>query len=431
MSCSNLTVRTRTLIAGTVGLALTASSVLAMFQPSSGTPRPAPVQAVPYEPIVLRVAADAQEWTLNGEILLLSLTRDDTNTPSRPVAQTYPIKLDAAVITYPIPTDTAYTVIDDSMTESKLKVGNTEVQGPPRMLDGYQSEQRLLAWDVVGIDAKSIRLDVKTSQRAFKTVIDEERAFAVDWPKGELPESLNSSLGAQMYIEADAPEIKRLVEVWTNGNAKRVKPYYLAKFLAAKVIDWYQPSEGPYLSQRDSDIYRTHSGAVMIAGYNVRGAVFAAREQEGSNLDMANLLCAVYRAAGIPARVVIGYDHEAQREANRPPVTAWVEFFLMVDEENQRGEWVPVDIIRQREFSSRAPDVTRQWKYFGNSDLSQNYSVISFHWHPPTTVVNSGPPAFWGWLPKPSAPNVDQGVRFHAFATPTTAERQRKQREGR
>jgi transglutaminase-like putative cysteine protease len=169
----------------------------------------------------------------------------------------------------------------------------------------------------------------------------------------------------------------------------------------------------------------------MIAGYNVRGAVDAARQQRGSNLDMANLLCAVYRAAGIPARVVIGYDHEAQRKEDRPPVTAWVEFFLMVDQENQRGEWIPVDIIRQREFSSRAPDVTRPWKYFGNSDLSNNYSVISFHWHPPTTVVNSGPPAFWGWLPKPTAPNVDQGVRFHAFETPTTADRQRRQREGR
>ena len=181
-------IRPCSLLAGAMGLALLAGSVLATYQPASGTPRPAPVQAVPYEPIVLRVDADSKEWTLNGEILLLSLTRDGTGTPSRPVSETYPIRLDAAVITYPIPTDTAYTIIDDSMTESKLRVGNTDIPGPPRLLAGYQSAQRLLAWDVVDIDAKSIRLDVKTAQQAFKTAIDEERAFAVDWPKAELPE---------------------------------------------------------------------------------------------------------------------------------------------------------------------------------------------------------------------------------------------------
>ncbi|XHC26740.1 transglutaminase-like domain-containing protein [Phycisphaerales bacterium ac7] len=415
-----------------VGLGVSTLGAIALAQPSTQTPRPAPVQAVPYEPLVLRIDADRQQWTLNGEILLLGLTRDrrDINV-DQPVYRTDPFKIEAAVIAYPLPTDTAFTVMDETLTETRLQIGSTQIQEAPRTLDGYQSGQRLLVWDVKNVEATSLRLNVQTSMQAFKTVVDEERAFAVDWPKQELPEDLNSSLGPQLYVEADAPEIKRLVEVWTNGNAKRVKPYYLAKHLAARVIEWYQPSEGPYLAERDSDNFRAGGGAAMTAGYNVRGAVRAAREQRGSNLDMANLLCAVYRAAGIPARVVIGYDHEAQRQDDRPPVIAWVEFFLMVDQENQRGEWIPVDIIRQREFASRAPDVTRSWKYFGNHDLSHNYSVISFHWHPPTTVVNSGPPAFWGWLPKPSAPNVDQGVRFHAFATPMTAERQRRQREGR
>jgi len=410
-------------------MAVSVGSVLA--QPSTQTPRPAPVQAVPYEPLVLRVDADSQEWTLNSEVLLLALTREGDGTPQRPVPKTVRIDLDGAVITFPLPTDTAYTVIDDSLTEARLRLDPNRVIAESRLLDGYQAGQRLLAWDVEDIRTSSLRLEVKTSQQAFKTVVDEKRAFAVDWPSEELPESINSALGPQLYIESDQPEIARLVEVWTNGEPTRAKPYYLAKYLAAKVLEWYQPSEGPFLAERDSDMYRSRDGATMIAGYNVRGAIYAARERNGSNLDLANLLCAVYRAAGIPARVVIGYDHEAQNEQDRPTVIAWVEFFLMVDEENQMGEWVPVDIIRQREFSSRAPDITRPWKYFGNNDLSQHYSVISFHWHPPTSVVNSGPPAFWGWLPKPSAPNVDQGVRFHAFATPMTAKRQRERREGR
>jgi len=410
-----------------------AGSVAALAQPVTQTPRPGPVQAVPYEPVVLRVDADKQEWTLNAEVMLVSLTEQRSDVRGRqPVFQTRRIVVDRAVLVFPVPTDTAFTVMDDLLFESSVILGGRTISDTPRLVEGYQAGARLAAWDISNIDANGIRLNVRTAMTSFNTVVDEKRAFAVDWPKGELPEMLNSALGAQLYVESDAPEIARLVEVWTNGNPKRVKPYYLAKHLAAKVVDWYQPSEGPFLAERDSEIYRTGTGAIMIAGYNVRGAISAAREQRGSAFDMANLLCAVYRQAGIPARVVIGYNHEGQqRGSNRSPIHAWVEFFLMVDEENGLGEWIPVDIIRQREFASRAPAVERPWKYFGNNDRSHQYSAISFHWHPPTVVVNSGPPAFWGWLPEPSAPNIDQGIRFHAFNTPMTTEIQRRRREGR
>ena len=196
-----------------VGLGVSTLGAIALAQPSTQTPRPAPVQAVPYEPLVLRVDADRQQWTLNGEILLLGLTRErrDINV-DQPVYRTDPFKIEAAVIAYPLPTDTAFTVMDETLTETRLQIGSTQIQESPRTLDGYQSGQRLLVWDVKNVEATSLRLNVQTSMQAFKTVVDEERAFAVDWPKQELPEDLNSSLGPQLYVEADAPEIKRLVE---------------------------------------------------------------------------------------------------------------------------------------------------------------------------------------------------------------------------
>ena len=424
--------RTHRLPLGGFGCIAAACAAAAVAQPTTQTPRPAPVQSVPYEPLVLRVDADSEDWTLNAEVLLVGITADrgDINT-NRPVFRTQKITFEAAVITFPVPTDTAFTVMDDELLETKLSLSGRLVNGTPRLLDGYQAGNRLLAWDLTNVDANGIRLDVQTAMTSHKTVVDEARAFAVDWPKKELPESINSALGPQLYIESDQPEIARLVEVWTNGEPTRAKPYYLAKHLAGKVIEWYQPDEGPFLALRDSRAFEAGSRAVMIAGYNVRGAVVAARERKGSALDMANLLCAVYREAGLPARVVICYDLESQKEDTRNSIHAWVEFFLMVDEERGLGEWVPVDIVRQREFSSRAPEITRPWKYFGNNDKSQYYAPVSFHWHPPTMVVNSGPPALWGWLPTPAALNVDQGIRFHAFNTPMTAERQRKRREGR
>ncbi len=401
-------------------------------QPVTQTPIPAPVQTQGYEPLVLRIDAEKQNWTLKGEIRIYG-----ANPERESDLRATRYRVDKAVLLYPIATDTSSTRFYD--VEIRAVAGSDDLGdfGASRRLDGYQAGQSYLAFDVEDYRGTTLGIDVTTTMTSYQTTIDEERAFGVDWPTGDYPEAIAASLKPQTFVESDSDEIKRLVDAWTNAAPMRAKPYFLAKHLAWHVVEWYTPNERPFVQGQVAPPPPEHPDVVPLfderpaptgyyQGLDVKGAAHAARERQGSPLDMANLLCAVYRAAGLPARVVIGHDNRAYLEEERPTVTAWVEFYMMVDPEQNRGEWIPVDIVRQHAFATRAPEVTRPWKYFGNSDHSQNYSVIGFHWLPPTFVLSPAPPALWGWLPHPQTPAIRSGMRFTAHRTLMTLERQRR-----
>jgi hypothetical protein len=158
----------------------------------------------------------------------------------------------------------------------------------------------------------------------------------------------------------------------------------------------------------------------------------------GSEHDMVVLLAAVYRAAGLPARTVIGFDVSAKKDKDSfldngrggpQKLRAWVEFCLY-DESAQKELWVPVDIVRMRGSSNRVPSMNKPWKYFGTHDEMENVIPFAFQYHPPTTVVGHGAFGFWGWLTTPEIPRVTQFLRFDAITTPKRAG-DRKDRERR
>src|SRR5690606_6753609 len=93
--------------------------------------------------------------------------------------------------------------------------------------------------------------------------------------------------------------ITDLVKRWTNGkDPKSIKPVELAKWLAGQVQELMQVN-GVGITTADNG---------LIEGIQVRDAGRSAQEGEGTAHDMACVLCAVYRSAGLPARPVIGWD---------------------------------------------------------------------------------------------------------------------------
>jgi hypothetical protein len=197
-----------------------------------------------------------------------------------------------------------------------------------------------------------------------------------------------------------------------------VKPYVLAKYLASEVLERYE-----YRAQRVDIAGRGGRGVFrgpVSEGFLVRGAAAAFRAGGGSPYDLCNLLCAVYRAAGLPARVVVGLDQRSASEPSLPDVISWVEFYL-AHPGTGSGEWIPVDIVRQREFGSRTPPLEQKWEHFGKNNEGEFYCPVSFHWHPPTAVVNQGPAALWGWTVATrdgELPDAAQQIDITAFATP-------------
>lgn len=326
------------------------------------------------------------------------------------------ICLDAAEIVFPLIPSSAMHEARLDRARARVLVNNVLADNSPRLLEGYQGPTTLAAWRITNVDAHLITLIVEVPMRSYQTRIDEHRAFEIDWPAEDWSPEIALLLEPQLFVEVNDPAVQSLVERWTNGRPQNAKPYHLAKYLAGRVVEYVQPSEGLYrTAARGPQAGRTTTA--FVSGFNVNGAAHAATRGRGSPHDLACLLTAVYRAAGLPARLVIGLDQKKNNQSFPPVVRAWAEFYLL-DERTGLGEWIPVDVVRQREFSSRMPPIKQRWEFFGHNEEFDFMVPIAHHWHPPTVVTNVGAPAFWGWLPQPENPLADQELRIWAFETP-------------
>ncbi len=268
------------------------------------------------------------------------------------------------------------------------------------------------------IVAREMQLQASMTATSYETVFHEQEAMEVEWPLKDLPVVLQSTFEQIPYMDYDplqgpydmAP-IQDLIKKWNGGNdPKSVKPAALAQWLAGNFIQHVQISgQGLAFGTR---------GAGLIEGVQLQPPVITARRKRGSPFDVAMLLCAVYREAGLPARIVCGYGYEDDEEDDivilkgnaDKELRAWVEFALY-DERDGTVTWIPVDITRMREAggSRMARNfMSRPQKFFGTHDELDSVVPFTFHFFPPTTVQSfsaSNAPGFWGWVVSPANPN--------------------------
>ena len=278
--------------------------------------------------------------------------------------------------------------------------------------DGYQimagpctDQDRYAQFALEDLEGSVLTFMATIEAECWETRYDEDRAMEIGWPS-EWPQSVRSALDAGEYVNSDASEVRDLVRRWTGGATRAVAPAMLAKTLAKGVIDHVQIAGSQFIQ----------SSHGRLAAMNVQGAQYAAREGKGSEEDLVALFVATCRAAGLPARLVVGVDVEASQKQSYERFHTWAEFFLY-DESLGAGEWIPVDLARQKRFSSRAPAVDRPWPYFGSSDELDVTLPLAFHFAPPTLCVVYRGPALWGWLPQPNVPVMDQDLTM-TFSTP-------------
>lgn len=374
---------------------------------------------------------DSRDWILSIKVDAQSTPArrylNDASTPGFQVSTSFDITQAAWV--YPaIESSAAHESFLERATSS-LKVDDVLFDDTVTLLPNYQAGEQLGRWELPALRGNLIRFRFNVPMTCFDVSFDEARAFAIPWPTEAWSPIAASALQPQLFVESDDEYIKNLVRTWTNNNPGAVPPARLAKILCKRVLEHVRiVTDIGYVSGRHGE----------FAGLAARGASYSARSQEATPTDIAALLCAVYRAAGLPARIVVGYDlaaslgvqlgipnidpvcmHNANDDGRAfPIVRTWVEFYLF-DEVEQRAEWIPVDIFRQSQISSKPPELDRRWDFFGNHPCLAHMAPLSFHLHPPTTVINSGPPAIWGWLPQPAAPALDQRLDFEA-REPTT-----------
>jgi hypothetical protein len=278
---------------------------------------------------------------------------------------------------------------------------------------------------------RDVTIVTENRTRSWETTLKRREAAAVGWPKGDYPFEARSTFDPQFGVDftersADtARTIPRILETWTEGrDPKSIPPLQLAKYLAGRVVESVQPTN-PGLQRGRTGLRRGFEGFRLI------GPDATLTGGRGSPFDIACTLAAVYREAGLPARVVVGmrefdeYDTDDMTREQLGGVEAlhaYVEFFLYDEATGDQG-WIPVDPVLIRKRSSRVRPLEQAWEFFGTHDELDFFIPMAVHFHPPTTVRSYGSPGLWGWYGTPATPEIAfQQLTFATFNTPVRGE---------
>jgi hypothetical protein len=381
---------------------------------------------------------EPHDWTLSVYVNVREYQERDVHT-NMPKGEAFDFT--SAAVIFPLIGETASSVPKPPPDSGGvLKLNDVPGDTEPQVLNDYPYGTKLGKWTLTNWVGQDVLLEVKIKATCYQTRYDEAAAMKLGWPAQWTGVAQSCLTVPQAFVELMPGEdpkhvadfnkdVTDLVNKWTGGkDPKSVPPAQLAKILCGEVLRHVQ------INGNGLNYARTGE----VEGLALQSANETAKRGRGSEMDMIGLLAAVYRQAGLPARTVIGWDvGESKRDKSQflgkrgsGNLRGWVEFAL--SDPNVPGgiTWVPVDVVMLRKSSSRPPPVDRPWKWFGTNEDLDGVIPFSFTFHPPTTVVAHGSPAFWGWLVTPKPPDrVIQAVRFDAITTPKTAEDQKKEQE--
>lgn len=360
-------------------------------------------------------------WLATTNLLLQAVERIDAQ--GMPVGPS--LKFDTAVVVFPVLERTAASRFIPANFKSKLTVQGREEDVTPEYIKGYQSGARLAKWEARQKDATEVRLRIEIGMACAATRMDEKLAMQIPWPKdGKWPETAASTFKPMMFVDyvvtsAEKAESDKFfaekVKEWTEGaDLKTIPPVRLAKMIVGRCIE----------SVRNQGEGLRYNRTQTFQGFDLRGAMATLKEGLGSPHDLATVTVAGLRAGGIPARLVIGLDNtqagRARAKPDKPVLHTWVEFCL-VDPGNGKEIWIPVDPVKLRGVSSRAPGLDRDWRYFGSHESLADLIPLAFQFHPPTTVVAHGSPCLWGWSTTPQTLTAVQTMNFQVTSRPRRA----------
>ncbi|MEM8758060.1 MAG: transglutaminase-like domain-containing protein [Planctomycetota bacterium] len=412
------------------------------------------------------------DWMLTATVSLTPATevksRRQRSRPNLSQPQTEDINaserfsIEQATVFWPVAGSAASYEVDRGSVKGTVTLGSRDTGARFAMLDTLSGGAPLHSgaayaqWTLGPIERAPAAgvLTVTQRIRAWRTVFDEEAAKEVSWPTGEWPKEAASSLEPMLFIDEgfEGPYTKSrvadLVDRFTRGNPRSQPPAVTAKWIAGEVIKSFRVSGQAAVS----DIVRAtgrQSGRSVgaIGAINTVGAAQASQSRRGSPIDLALLLTACYREAGLPARVVIGYvvepadrGEDALQRAERQDraeegLYAWVEFALYDERESRPDRaltWVPVDVLAmQRNNVARRP-FDQPWDGFGTCEQFNEILPIGYHLHPHRLAASAYGvsqrreplPGLWGWNVVPVTPQaIRQAITLSATSASQTSNR--------
>ncbi|MBN8596969.1 MAG: transglutaminase family protein [Planctomycetes bacterium] len=291
-------------------------------------------------------------------------------------------------------------------------------------------------WEKPNTQTRTVQLMIEIPTTSSRVFIDDAAACKVPWPKGSWPEVAAATFQPQMFIDCgidpitfemkmyNMKPIQDAVREWTKGNPKEITPHKLAKYLTHKVVHGMIPGRPDILFGMQPQ---------SILGLNLLGAPLAMETKQIGTKDMGTVLVACMREAGLPARLIYGYqalqvvpDGSSQVQfSNNDRFRCWVEYCLY-DEEKKTINWIPIDYQQFRFTSNAMGNLDMPWNYIGTLPYAESMVPVALQAFPPTTVMGYGYPALWGWVLMPGVPvNVGQQVTVSTSRAGTSPKNQR------
>ncbi len=233
------------------------------------------------------------------------------------------------------------------------------------------------------------------------TIFDHKKAQHLPWPdKWDAPTTafltpIVDSVGEEVAGDA-SDTIKILLDFWVDDkDPKGISELDLVKFLTGKVIEHLQVRGPPaeFSTRSGNRLSPVFTGGTIWSGFVVRPADVVAREPNGTKHDLATLLTAVLRSAGVPARTVLCVDRTENDVLEK--MVSMVEF-AMYDPERDFTFWVPIDVDKLRLTGKRAAQYKQWWNYFGTHDELNDYVPVAYYFHPPASYRAYDLPALYG-----------------------------------
>jgi transglutaminase-like putative cysteine protease len=368
-------------------LALIGVVGVGLASPPSGRPPVGPLER--YEPRVYDVKF---EVTINSS---MPYGQNDPRNPQHPDVPRQrwgdDFELADAPIVMPIiPYGTFHRTWEDSV-RAQMWLGAAPDRGLAnrfRIDPGMPHHGLLAVLPIERFVGTRLRWNVEFRMQSFSSRINDAVAAQIPWPR-EWPKEVADGLRPQLYIESDHEIFAQTVERVSEGNLRLVTPYLAAKDLVRYCINELQVTGNGLARGRMGILY----------GLEVDGALDSAADGMGSPHDLVCVCVAILRAAGIPARPVIGLE---KNDENEKTLLTWAEFYL------PQAGWVPFDPAVMRGKGIRHLDVHQPWPEFGTmKDLNQRVP-LAYHFIPPRLVQTPGWPAVWGWDPRPAGAPVSE-----------------------
>ncbi len=351
-----------------------ALAAFTMLTPPAGRPPIGPLER--YEPRIYDVSFDVTVATVQTAIASDRLQYELQDTP----------------IAMPIIFMGAYSRVDPDSLRGQLWLNNREKNPRLELKPDQPHNTHLAVLTVDSYRGVSLRWQVSFQTQVWSSRIDDAQAARIAWPT-EWPAEVQDALKPQMYIESDDPIFAETIQRISKGKLRMVPPYLAAKDIIRYCINEVQ-TFGDGMERGEFGILR---------GMIVYGARHAAKHQHGSPHDLVCVCIAMLRAAGIPARPVIGIQ---KNEHDKVEFVSWGEFYL------PDCGWIPFDPFVMRGKGIRTMDVRKPWPEFGAMRDLNRRIPLAYNFMPAATVESPRLPAVWGWDLRQSPPRPsDQWIR--------------------